>query len=433
MRHRFGYDGPEGRPFDVPPGHDATLHRAALPTTIPNEDGLLREALASPIRAPPLDEAIAGARRVLLLVDDGTRGTPVHRILPHLEDALRGKDVTLLTAQGTHRRMSPAELDAKLGPCARRWRIAQHDWRDEEAHVRLGETRGGMPIVVNRLVAEADLVLGIGQVGVHAIMGYSGGAKIVHPGVSGAATEAWTHWEANWRPTEALMGVLENPIRLEIEEGARKAGLAAVLNVVLDARGRVHHAVHGHPVHAQRAAAHAARRLHETRVGEPVDVVVTDSRPADRDYWQSAKGLYCATLAVKEGGSIVMASPNPEGVADNHPELLDLAGLPLDEIRARVARGEVGDVIAAAVAAYTARIRERSDVHLVSSGIAPALARRLGFTPHADVQSALGIALAKAGPGARVAILDGAGSLLPRVRGRNDHLDARPEPGRVKA
>jgi nickel-dependent lactate racemase len=286
---------------------------------------------------------------------------------------------------------------------------------------------------VNRLLLEADLVLGIGQVGVHAIMGWSGGAKIVHPGVSGAATEAWTHWEASWHPTEALLGDPGNPIRREIEEGARKAGLAAVLNVVLDAQGRIQHAAYGDPVHAQRACAQVARLTHETRVGEPADVVVTDSRPADRDYWQSAKGLYGGTVAVKEGGSIVMASPNPEGVAGNHPELLDLAGLPLDEIRDRVAQGRVHDVIAAAVAAYTARIRERSDVHLVSSGIPAEQARRLGFTPHESVQSALDDALRKAGPRARVAILDGAGGLLPRVRGRNDHLGASLEHGGVRA
>jgi hypothetical protein len=117
MRHRFAYEGPEGLPFDVPDGHETTLHRAA-PAPPPDEEGILHEALAQPVRAPPLADALAGARRVLLLVDDNTRGTPVHRILPHLDDALRGKDVTLLTAQGTHRRMSQAELDAKLGPGA---------------------------------------------------------------------------------------------------------------------------------------------------------------------------------------------------------------------------------------------------------------------------------------------------------------------------
>lgn len=426
MRARFDYAGPEGAPFDVPDAHEATLHEAAA-TAPTDADGILEQALLHPAGVDRLVDAVAGRRRVLLLVDDNTRGTPVPLILPHVARAFEaaGLDddrVTVLTAQGTHRRMTPPELDEKLGPFARRWRVAQHGWLDEGQLVHRGETRGGMPVVVNRLLSESDLILGIGHVGVHAIMGYSGGAKIVHPGVSGGPTEAWTHWEANWHATEELMGDPENRIRREIEEGARIAGLDAVLNVVQDARGRVQHASYGDLVKAHRACARVAAPLHETDVGDPVDVVVTDSKPADRDYWQSAKGLYTASVAIKEGGSIVLASPNPEGVADNHPSLLDLATLPLDEIRACVARQEVPDVIAAAIAAYTARIRERARIHLFSSGIAPADARRLGFTPHASLQAAIDAALAEQGRRVRVAILRGAGNLLPLVRGRNDRL-----------
>lgn len=429
MRLHFDYEGPEGAPFELPDGIDATVHEAAET----HETGpavLLHEALDEPHGGERLGDALPREGRILLLVDDNTRATRLDLILPHVDRALRSagigdERVTILTAQGTHRRMTDAELDAKLGPYARRWRIAQHDWRAKDEHVHLGETRGGMPIVVHRLVQEAGFVLGIGHVGIHAIMGYSGGAKIVHPGVSGGATEAWTHWEANWWPTEALLGDAENPIRREIEEGARRAGLDAILNVVQDAKGRIQRAAYGDLVRAHRACASVARGLHETRLDRPADVVITDSKPADRDYWQSAKGLYTAAVAVKEGGSIVLASPNPEGVAENHPSLLDLAPLPLDEIRARVARQEVADVIAAAIAAYTARIRERARIHLVSTGIRAEDARRLGFTPHATLQDAVDAALAET-RAERVAVLRGAGNLLPLVPGRNDHLQTLP-------
>lgn len=426
MRARFDYGGPEGATFHVPEAYETSIHEAsASPPEDP--DVLLRAAFDHPLGADALSDAVRGKRRILLLVDDHTRGTRLDLVLPHVARAMdeaRVDDdrVTVLTAQGTHRRMSEDEIDRKLGPFARRWRVRQHDWLATDEHAKLGETRGGMPIVVNRLLAKADFALGLGHVGVHAIMGYSGGAKIVHPGVSGRETEAWTHWEANWRTTEELMGDPENRIRREIEDGARVAGLGAVVNVVQDHEGRLHHAAYGDHVKAHRACAKVAAPLHETRVGEPADVVITDAKPADRDYWQSAKGLYTASVAVKEGGSIVLTSPNPEGVADNHPALFGLAGLALEEIRRRVERGEVEDVIAAAIAAYTARIRERARIHLFSTGIAPDASRRLGFTPHASLQDAVDAALAEQGPGARVAILRGAGNLLPLVRGRNDHL-----------
>lgn len=426
MRARFDYDGLESATFEVDDAHLPSLHETTA-NVGPDPVEVVRGALDQPLGADRLADAVQGKRRILLLVDDNTRGTRLDLILPHVARAFEearvdDESVTVLTAQGTHRKMTERELDQKLGPYARRWRVRQHDWLARERHVDLGETRGGMPIVVDKRLVDADFAIGIGHVGVHAIMGFSGGAKIVHPGVSGRATEAWTHWEASRHAVEALMGDPENRIRREIEEGARVAGLAAVVNVAQDLQGRIHHAAYGDHVKAHRACARVARELHEARVGEPADVVIADAKPADRDYWQSAKGLYTASVVVKDGGSIVLASPNPEGVADNHPSLLDLTALSLEEIQARVERGGVEDVIAAAIAAMTARIRERADVHLFSTGITPDEARRLGFTPHASLQDAVDAALAAQGPRARVAILRGAGNLLPLVRGRNDHL-----------
>lgn len=421
MRLRFAtYDGAEGEPFEVP-DDAAVLKPCAGPPQ--DEPALLRDAVEG--RLAPLAE---GKRRVLVLVDDNTRRTRVHEILPHVarelaQAGVRDEQVTILTAQGTHRRMSREELEQKIGPgFLRRWRVEQHQYRERDRLVRFGETSEGMPVVVNGLMAESDLRIGIGHVGVHALMGYSGGAKIVLPGVCGEETETWTHWTANWYPQEDLLGVMDGPIRKHIEEGARMARLDAVVNVAMDHDGRVQRAACGDLVEAQRACAETARDLHAARLAEPADVVVTDSYPADRDYWQSAKGLYCGTLAVKEGGVIVMASPNPEGVADNHSECKSLCGLPLEEIRRRVAAGEVEDVIGAAVAAYTARIRERSDVYLVSRGIRPEEAREMGFTPFPTIQKALDAAREKVGAHASVAVLQGAGGLLPVVGGRNERV-----------
>lgn len=426
MRVRFDtYDGPEGSPFDVPDGTPVLAARARPPR---DEEALLREAVQG--RLVP---ALEGARRVLLLVDDHTRQTRVHEILPHVARELeaagvRDDQVTLLTAQGTHRRMTREELEAKIGPVfLRRWRVEQHQYRERDKLVRLRDGAEGIPVVVNRLMTQSDARIGIGHVGVHAIMGYSGGAKIVLPGACGEETEAWTHWTASWFAQEKLLGVMDSPIRRHIEEGARIAGLDAVVNVAMDHNGQVQRAAAGHFVEAQRACAAAARDMHAARLPEPADIVVTDSFPADLDYWQSSKGLYCATLAVREGGVIVLATPSPEGVADNHPTCRDLCGVPLDEIRRRVAASEVEDVIGAAVAAYTARIRERSDVFLVSSGISAADARAMGFTPFPSVQKALDAAHAKLARPATVAILRGAGGLLPVVGGRNERvLDAAP-------
>lgn len=419
MRHQYAhYSGAEGAPFEVPDG--TPILRPRTPPAR-DEPRLLRDATRD-----ALQDELARAGRVLLLVDDNTRGTRIHEMLPHVDRALDragipDERVTILTAQGTHRRMRKDELEQKIGPAyLRRWRVEQHDYRDDANLTHVGETADGMPVVVNKLFLDHEARIGLGHVGVHAIMGFSGGAKIVLPGICGEASETWTHWTASWFPQEDLLGVMDGPIRQHIEEGARMAGLRTVFNVVMDAKRRVQHAKAGDLVEAQRSCAHVARDLHAATLDAPADIVITDSYPADRDYWQSAKGLYCGTIAVAEGGVIIMASPNPEGVADNHPNCRDLCGLPLEEIRRRVAANEVDDVIGAAIAAYTARIRKRSDVYLVSAGIRPDDVRAMGFTPFASIRDAISAAREKLHTNPTFAVLDGAGGLLPIVRGRND-------------
>ncbi|MHB8605789.1 MAG: lactate racemase domain-containing protein [Thermoplasmatota archaeon] len=434
MRIKFAtYRGIEGEPFEVP---DDAVILEARPGEPRDEASLLRERTQGVLA--PIAE---GARRVLVLVDDNTRTTRAHEILPHVARELEAagvsdEQVTIVTAQGTHRRMTPEELTSKIGAAfVSRWRVEQHDYRDRDRLVRLAPALDGMPVVVNRLMRECDVRIGVGHVGVHAIMGFSGGAKIVLPGVCGEETESWTHWTASGLAQEDLLGVLESPIRLRIEDGARIAGLDAVVNVAMDRDGHVQHVAAGDFVAAQRACARVARDWHAARLAAPVDIVITDSYPADRDYWQSSKGLYCGTIAVKEGGVIVLVTPSPEGVADNHPGCKDLCGLALEEIRRRVAAEEVDDVIGAAVAAYTARIRARSDVFLVSSGIPAEDARAMGFTPFASIQRAVDAARAKMGAHASVAILRGAGGLLPVVGGRNERIlnDAPSVAGRSSA
>ena len=430
MRLRFDYPGPEGEPFRIP--QEACIG-VFEPRARPVRDAepLLRQALARPAAGPSVRELASGAEDVLVLVDDATRATPTGAVLARLAEelALAGvpdRRVTLLVAPGTQRRMTHRELHAKIGEAfLARWRVEQHDHAAMERLHGFGTTDEGMPVVANRLVAEADLVLGIGSVRPHPLMGYSGGAKILFPGAAGAASIAWTMWRALDHPLERLMGVPENPLRRSIESAASVAGLDAVVNVVLDARGRVAAAASGGPVAAHRAMARAAAEVSARPLPEPADVVVLDAAGADRDVWQSARALWAADLAARDGGCIVLVAPHPAGVDHGHPALAELAGATIDEIRRLVEDAEVDDVPAAAVAALLVRTRARlSRVFVVSSGLAPADARALGMEPVAGVDAAVDEALHEAGPGARVAVLRGGGMVLPVVPGRNMHLVA---------
>jgi nickel-dependent lactate racemase len=385
-----------------------------------DEEAELRRGMAEPIGAPRLREAVRGGDRVLVLIDDATRETPVARMLPHVLAELEAAGVPdgrieLLQAPGTHRPMTDAELRRKLGPAHGRFRVHAHDWLDRSRLHDFGRTRDGTPVTANRLLAECDFVLGLGGILPHRVKGMSGGAKIVFPGVSGPEMMGRNQWEASTLMAETVMGVPENPMRLRMEEAARMAGLRYVVNVVYDVGNRVVGCFAGDPVAAHRAGSVRAGEVYAARLPRRADVVIVDSHPADRDLWQSCKGPYAATMAVKDGGTIVLVSPNPEGVAKNHENLLRIGYRPRAELRRMVEDGEVDDLVGVAVLADLCQIVDHANVALVSPGVEDDDARRLGLEPFPTVQAALDRALERHGAEASVAVLHFGGHILPVV------------------
>ena len=226
----------------------------------PDPRAEIQRALGDPIDAPCLRDAARGAQQVVIAADDLTRLTPVEMLIPCLLDELnlagiRDEQVTVLVALGTHRLMTHAEISDHFGKeVVRRVRIVNHEWQDLASLADLGTTANGTPVAINRLAMEADLLLGVGSVVPHHIPGYSGGAKIIQPGISGPATTGATHFLST-RAVHSYLGQLENPVRAEIEQIAAQVGLQAILNVVLNSSGQLVRAFYGNPVAAHRAAA----------------------------------------------------------------------------------------------------------------------------------------------------------------------------------
>jgi nickel-dependent lactate racemase len=416
----FPYPGYEGiAPAEVP---DANLLGVFAPRAVPDaeEEVLLARALTDPIGAPPLRDAARPEDRILILVDDATRGTPVPLILRHviaeLEAAgVRDNHTTLLTAQGTHRPMTDVELRDKLGEFYGRFAVHQHDWLDEGGLQDFGRTADGTPVRASRRLAAADLVLGIGSIVPHRIKGFSGGAKIAFPGVAGPEIQARNQWEAAQRPAGAVMGRAANPMRDRIEEAARLAGLRYIVNVVTDRDRRIVGCFAGDPIAAHRAGCGLSAHVNEVTLPHRADIVLADSHPADRDLWQSAKGFYAGDVAVRDGGTLIVVSPNPEGVADRHPIVLQLGYRPFPEIARLVEGGAADDLVGAAVLAHLAQIVDRVDCILVSPGIPCGEAERLGFRHAPTPQDALTMAFEKQGPAAHVVVLRYGGRILPRI------------------
>lgn len=427
---------PDVPPFEVSEGNLlAVLDPKAVEPSAPLND-LVEKALDEPIGSSRIEELASPSSRILILVDDITRQTPAWGILPPVFRRLaqRGcqqKNVRILIAAGTHARMMPAEVEKKLGPrILREHAVFLHQWKDAEELVEIGATADGTPIRVNRLLREADLVIGVGQIVPHRVMGYTGGATIVQPGVSGAEVTGYTHWLSALYSGREILGIAENPVRLEVERIARQAGLRFIVNVVLDSQSRVVRVVAGDPVAAHRKGAEYSRQVYGATQPAAADVVITESFPADYDLWQAAKGIYSAELSVRDGGVVVLVTPCPHGVSSEHPEVEQIGYRTYAEVKARVEKKEIADLIAAAHLVHVGRvICDKAHAIMVSSGIDPETQGHLGFEPARTPQQALDMALAIAGPDAKVVVLRQGGNLLPLVAAPNVSApDAAPAP-----
>jgi nickel-dependent lactate racemase len=143
------------------------------------------------------------------------------------------------------------------------------------------------------------------------------------------------------------------------------------------------------------------------------EIVIAGSHPCDIEFWQAHKSLYPADLAVKEGGTIILVTPCPEGVSVTHRGMLEFTGLPAERIEALIEDGTIEDVVSGALALAWAKVRQRAHVSLVSAGIPHGDATALAFTPYDSVQEALAVALRRHGPQASINVLTHAPETLP--------------------
>lgn len=392
---------------------------------------MLRKRLDAPTAGAPLSDILAPDKRIVILVEDNTRHTPVREMLPVLCEYLADhgcslSQVQILIAPGTHRVLTDEELHEKLGSFAmENLTVSQHDYRDAGALVKLESVSvAGMeiPVEVNRIAVEADVLIGLGNIIPHPNAGYSGGAKILDPGCCGKRTVSATHVSA------ALMGYLplgkmENSCRDGLELVARRAGLSFIVNVVLDAENRVVDLVTGDPVRAHRVGARSAQRAFGVLLPQQADVLISCSYPYDIDYWQCEKALISGYFAVKEGGIIILAAPCREGLAHNHDDLLSWLAMSRTEAEERLRRlwesGEEGDLVAASIAIGAVTVRERARVFIYSDGLSADEIDAMGYRGFDSLQSAVDAALAEY-PNGTIGILSRGGDCLPLLSAQEE-------------
>jgi len=404
--------------LDVPDGNLSFAADIGDVPKVADQEEIILKSLRNPIGRPPLRDMVSDNEKVIVVCDDMTRPTPQDLIIPIVLDELNSagvpdKNIEVVIALGTHREMSEKEIRSKYGLVTDRVPVRNHSYTGNL--VDIGKTPSGIPIIVNRDVYKADVKIGIGNIMPHIYAGWSGGGKIIQPGVCGEQTTGMTHVMAGKiKPITEIAGSPANCIRQEIEAVASKVGLDFIINTVLDKNDDIVNIVSGDPEKAFRRGVEHAERIYCPRIPGATDIVVVSSYPADMDYWQAVKPLTYASVAVQEGGTIVLLSPCPDRISSTHPILAEKAGTRYEELVEMLSENGIEDLVAAGTLLLHSQILERANIICYSGGLTRDDKEALGFAHAENPHEAIEMALESQGQDARVGILK-CGKILPRI------------------
>ena len=289
------------------------------------EVALVEQAMANPIGSAPLYELAKGKNKVVIIASDHTRPVPSKVIMPSMLAQIRqgnpNADITILIATGCHRGTTKDELIAKFGEeIVKNEKIYIHDCDETDMLVNIGTLPSGSPCEVNRLAAEADLLVAEGFIEPHFFAGFSGGRKSVLPGVSGRSTVMGNHCSEFIASPYARTGILENnPIHTDMLWAAKQAKLCYIVNVVLNAEKEVIFAVAGDVEAAHKKGTDFIASLCAVDA-IPADIVITTNGgyPLDQNVYQAVKGMTAAEATVKQGGVVIMLARSNDGIGGDH-------------------------------------------------------------------------------------------------------------------
>jgi nickel-dependent lactate racemase len=387
----------------------------------------IKRALDHPIGSPKIEELARPGMDVVLLFDDLQRPTPVHLALPEILNHLNRAGVpdnriTGICALGTHPIPTLEQLRKKVGEEAfsrLQGRLSVHDPRTSD-NVIIGKTHRGTVVEVNRHVAFADLIIGVGECMPHPIAGFGGGCKIIMPGVCSYRSVADHHF--TWmRHRNSKVNVLDgNSFYEEIVDAGRVARLSFKLDVIMNEKKEVIRAFAGDPVEEHREASKFATSLYLVPLQNLADVTITSAFPLEVGV-QATKALTMAGFCTRSGGAIIWVAPQKE--AGPIMPLIKEMGSPESaaDFHRRLIEGNVPDHLKSFGISYIMQVvyfkelAEKFSVHHVTEGLSPDQVKMMKFSYTKDLQKAIDRVSSEM-PKADVAIFPSGGNIIPEVR-----------------
>jgi len=423
MRVRLDY-GKTGLDVELP-GNGKVVGPLSIREAPPlaNPQAALEAALANPIGTAPLAELAKGKKDACIVICDITRPVPNQLLLPPIlrtleEAGIPREKITILIATGLHRPNEGDELVELVGAeVAKNYRCVNHHGKVREEHDFIGTTPRGVPAWIDSRYVRADLKITTGLIEPHLMAGYSGGRKLICPGIAGLDTVKVWHGPKFLEDPRADCGILEgNPVHEENTLIAKMAGCDFIVNVAIDGKRQVTWLGAGDMMDAWMEGVKFVEQVVRVGVREPLDIVVTSCAgyPLDTTWYQAVKGLTGALPIVKRGGTIILAASLTEGVGS--PEFQEVLrdNPSLEQFIDRIQNTDYF-VMDQWQVEELAKVRRRCKVKVVTQGLSAEVLRNCHVEPAESVEKAIAECLEEYGPDARIGVIPKGPYVLPFV------------------
>ena len=422
MRVRLDY-GKSGLEVELPDNNLIGVLGLRPAPVLSNPTAEVVAALSQPIGTLPLVELATGRRDACIVLCDITRPVPNKILLPpvlHLLETagIPSENITILIATGTHRPNWGKELHALIGEeTATRYRVVNHDCHDKEAQQWLGVSPNGVPVWLDKTYCEADLKLTIGLIEPHFMAGFSGGRKLVMPGIAAFETVQRWHCPRFLESPLATNGSVEgNPVHEESLAIAKMMPPDLILDVTLDEANQITGVFAGELEQAWRQGVAFALEHVRAEAKELADIVVTTcaGAPLDATFYQAVKGMVGALPVVKPGGTIIIASECAEGVGS--PDFTRVL-LETQDLEAFVAHISQPDVFVPEEweVEELAKATRHAEIICVADGIPAEILAQCFVIPATSVEQGIEFALARHGENARLLAIPRGPYVIPYV------------------
>lgn len=412
--------GSTGKVIQLPDSLDVSVIEPIYRPGINNEIEAVRTALRQPIGSPSLRELVGPNDKVGIIVNDITRPTPYHKILPPLLEEIRHvpKDqILLFNATGTHRGNSQQELKEILGVnVVNDYKIIQNNATDYESHVCVGRTYSGNDVWLNKDYVSCSIRIATGFIEPHFFAGFSGGGKAIMPGLARLDTIMNNHnptfidnANANWGITTG------NPLWEEINEAAQLIPCHFLLNVTLNAKKQITCVFAGNLNEAHQKGCEFVKNNAMISVDKKFDIVITTNSgyPLDINLYQSVKGMSAASRIVKNKGAIIIAAECKDGLPDNgsYHKLLKKYDCPEELLQVIRAPGfQCKDMWQAQIHAL---ICQKADVYVYSKYLTSEQLNEVMMKQSIDIGSTVNNLVDKFGSDAKICVLPEGPQTIP--------------------